>query len=116
MKHDITITRARTRVLKVYIYDASGNPYVLGSDEKLIFGVKKSLTDSNYVIKKIVTYVDYDENSHSYSFAIYPSDTTGMNFGVSYFYDVGLQNGTNYFTVIETSRFILEGNVTEKEV
>ena len=113
MKQDITVIRSRTRVLKVYVNDSQGNPYVLGSGETLILGVKKNISDTNYVIKKTATM----ENciNGAYVFNISPSDTSGLLAPHTYQYDVCLVNGEDCFTVIETSRFDLAPNVSEKE-
>ena len=56
MKQNISVTRARTYKLKIRLTGPDGLPYVMAQGEKLIFGVKKELTDSIYAISKTVEY------------------------------------------------------------
>ena len=56
MKQNISVTRARTHKLKIRLTGPDGLPYVMAQGEKLIFGVKKELTDSDYTISKTVEY------------------------------------------------------------
>ena len=56
MKQNISVTRARTHKLKIRLTGPDGLPYVMAQGEKLIFGVKKELTDPVYAISKTVEY------------------------------------------------------------
>lgn len=161
MKQNISITRARTHKLKIRLTGPDGLPYVMAQGEKLIFGVKKSLTDSEYVINKNVeyqegfyritgesapswekdkyylkttsegidiytltqsepsdwstTYINYYANDGLYSIELTPSDTESLIPNMVYYYDVGLESGVAYYSIIDTSKLYLEGNVTKKE-
>lgn len=61
------------------------------------------------------TYSNYYVNNGLYSVDLNPSDTEPLYPNSTYFYDVGLQSGDNYYSVIDTSKLYLEGNVTKKE-
>ena len=161
MKQNISVTRARTHKLKIRLTGPDGLPYVMAQGEKLIFGVKKELTDPVYSISKTVeyqagfeqvtgssvptweadkyysksisggvdtytlttsepsdwstTYTNYYINNGLYSIELVPSDTESLVPNTAYFYDVGLQSGVAYYSIIDTSKFYLVGNVTKKE-
>ena len=161
MKQNISVTRARTHKLKIRLTGPDGLPYVMAQGEKLIFGVKKELTDPVYSISKTVeyqagfeqvtgssvptweadkyysksisgrvdtytlttsepsdwstTYTNYYINNGLYSIELVPSDTESLVPNTEYFYDVGLQSGVAYYSIIDTSKFYLVGNVTKKE-
>lgn len=161
MKQNISVTRARTHKLKIRLTGPDGLPYVMAQGEKLIFGVKKELTDPVYAISKTVeyqagfervtgdsapiwkentyysittfdgvdiynlvtsepsnwsvTYSGYYINNGLYSIELAPSDTESLVPNTAYFYDVGLQSGVAYYSIIDTSKFYLVGNVTKKE-
>ena len=160
MKQNISVTRARTHKLKIRLTGPDGLPYVMAQGEKLIFGVKKALTDSTQAISKTVeyqagfeqvtgssaptwesdkyyskttsdgvdiytlstsepsdwstTYTNYYINNGLYSIDLAPSDTESLVPNVTYFYDVGLESGVAYYSIIDTSKFYLVGNVTKK--
>lgn len=115
MEQKLSIVRGRTETIHITISDASGNAYVLGNEEKLIFGVKKNYYDASYLIKKTLTIHDVSSISGTYILTLKPEDTQYLRCD-KYFYDVGLQSGNDYYTVIECSHFILERNVTIREV
>ena len=161
MKQNISVTRARTHKLKIRLTGPDGLPYVMAQGEKLIFGVKKELTDPVYAISKTVeyqagfeqvtgssvptweadkyyskitsdgvdiytlstsepsdwstTYTNYYINNGLYSIELAPSDTESLVPNTAYFYDVGLQSGVAYYSIIDISKFYLVGNVTKKE-
>lgn len=113
MKQNISVVKARTHKLKIKLTNSDGLPYELAQGEKLIFGVKKSFCDTNYAIVKTIT------NSSAlgtgvYSFELTPADTESLFPDTMYFYDIGLDSGDSYYSVINASRFYLEGNVTKK--
>ena len=114
MKQNISVTRARTHKLKISLTGPGGFPYELVPGEKLIFGVKKTLTDSNYAIIKTVEY-DAKLEDGTYPIELTPSDTESLIPNTAYFYDIGLQSGSAYYSIIDTSKIYLEGNVTKKE-
>ena len=113
MKQNISVTRARTHRLKLRISGPDGEPYILKDGEKIIFGVKKNLTDSEYVIKKVIT--EQDSTDYTCSIDLDPADTEVLSPAMDYYYDVGLQSGTAYYSVIDSSKFYLNANVTKKE-
>lgn len=161
MKQNISVTRARTHKLKMRLTGPDGLPYVMVQGEKLIFGVKKALTDSTYAIIKTVeyqagfeqvidsstsawkenkyyskttsggidtyilttsepsnwstTYTNYYVNNGLYPIDLVPSDTESLVPNTTYFYDVGLQSGVAYYSIIDASKLYLIGNVTKRE-
>lgn len=159
MRQNISIMRERTHKLNIRLVGSDGRPYIMTSNEKLRFGVKKQLTDSEYKVEKIVdyktgfkkiqessvpewkpntyyskvvvseeetyilttsepedweeSYNDYYINDGLYPIIIEPEDTENMTPTI-YYYDVGLQRGDDvYYSVIDTSKFELLGNVTK---
>lgn len=111
MKSDISITRGRTYMFDICVKDSEGEPYVLQSDEKLIFGIKKLYTDPIYIFKKILT-IDDATDTGVYSLKIEPKDTLRLICG-AYCFDVGMKREDDYFSVIDYSTLILEKNVTK---
>jgi hypothetical protein len=106
MAHDIEITRGRNLTLKVYVATKDG-AYTLASGEQLVFGVKKRFWHDELLICKTVT----SGTNGVYEINLTPADTEQLELG-KYFYDVGLQNGSNYYEIIKTSAFKLTGDVT----
>lgn len=110
MSQPIEMVRGTTNTIRVTVSDEGGNPYRLKSGEKLIFGVKPNINHPECCIKKIVT-----GGTGEFSFKLTPEDTESLTCR-SMCYDVGLQSGTDYFSVIPCSPFVLTHNVTRREV
>lgn len=110
MGNSIQIIRGTTNTFGITITDANGDPYTLQEGEALLFGVKKRAKDEDYTFKKNAV---AGENG-AYSVKVEPSDTEGLDFG-RYFYDVGLQSGTDFFNVIPCSPFDICENITGRE-
>ena len=110
MKEPIAIVRGTTNTFEITVTDADGNLYTAGDGESLVFGVKKSPKDEDYTFKKTAV---TGENG-AYSVKVEPGDTEGLDFG-RYFYDVGLQSGTDFFNVIPCSPFDICENITSRE-
>ena len=109
-KQTIKIVRGTTASFTVTITDvATGNPYVIELGEVIRFGVKATPVDNAYIFTKEIT-----AGSGDYDFTIEPSDTIGLAFG-SYWYDIGLQSGTDYYNIIPASPFEITYNVTKWE-
>lgn len=115
MKQPLSIIRGTTQVVNITVKDPDGGAYQLTTGEILRFGVKRRPEDpdSECVIKKVLTAENMDGGV--YVLTLLPTDTRDLPFG-SYFYDVGLQNGNNYYNVIECSDFIIGYNITAPEV
>lgn len=107
----IEIVRGTTNSVIISLLDDAGNPYALGDGEKLIFGVKTNIHNSDCCIKKVVTDGAADGE---YEIRLAPADTENLPFG-RFCYDVGLQVGADYFPVIRCSPFIISHNVTSRE-
>lgn len=109
MIQKIEIVRGTTNTLEIYITDAYGNAYVLGSGQKVVFGVKKEKSDKELLLKKLVS----TGTSGVYKVSIVPEDTAEWEPG-KYWYDVGLLSDKNYYNVIEPNPFIVNENVTNR--
>ncbi len=112
-KQPLSMVRGTTLSLALSVQDSDGNDYTLQTGEVLRFGVKKKPEDTEYLITKEAGPNDTDDDGN-YVFALAPADTEDLPFGC-YYYDVGLQSGTDYYNVIEASSFKLAFNVTEWE-
>jgi hypothetical protein len=104
----IEMVRGTTNSIFVTVLDDAGEPYQLKSGEKLIFGVKTNINNSDCCIHKVVT-----EGDGEYEIRLKPEDTENLPYG-TFCYDVGLQVGEDYFPVIECSPFIVKHNVTKR--
>lgn len=107
MKADIKVIRGTSNTFRITVADADGNLYNLGTGEKLIFGVKRSHEDTECIILKTAT---TGENG-TYTITLDPSDTELCEC-CRYVYDVAIQSGDDYYSVIETSVFEVKKNVT----
>ena len=107
----IRIVRGTTMSINVTIKDESGNVITLGEGEVLRFAVKKEANDTTYVIPP----KDIDSTAQvgdGYVFMLEPSDTATLPFG-RYYYDIGLQSGTDYYMVVDCSWFDVASNITK---
>lgn len=110
-RQPIRIVRGTTNGFTVTVTDEDGNPYTLQTGEYFRFGVKEMPTDTQYLFTKTISEANEDDE---YAFAIDPDDTINLPFG-SYWYDIGLQSGSNYFNIIPASAFEIAYNVTKWE-
>lgn len=110
MTQPVEMVRGTSNSVVVTVYDETGALYPLKAGEKLIFGVKSNKNNSACCIKKIIT-----EGTGEYEFCLSPADTEGLCCG-TLCYDVGLQTGEDYYSVIPCSPFVLTHNVTSREV
>lgn len=111
---ELKIIRGTTNRINLTVYDDNENVYILGVNEKIIFGVKQNPENTDYDIQKIITSIQKQGNS--YMIDLMPGDTQNLQFG-HYFFDVGLQTSDgNYYMVVPCSPFILQKAVTQKEV
>lgn len=110
MIQPIEMIRGRTNTITVTVRDVNGDLYPLKSGERLIFGVKTNKNNSACCIKKVIT-----EGTGEYEFHLSPVDTENLECGTMC-YDVGLQIGTDYYSVVPCSPFKLTHDVTRREV
>ena len=108
MAQIIEIVRGSSKTLAVTVTDADNALYTLASGEVLVFGVKKKPDDDTLLIKKTAT----SGKNGVYNFSIAPSDTAELPHG-KYMYDVGLQAGGAYHSIIEPNPFVIQPNVTK---
>lgn len=110
MKQDIKIVRGTTNFFGIVVTDIFDQLYTLGANEKLLFGVKRTPEDTDYIFVKSVK---VDEEKGTYTVTIHPEDTEQCSCG-RYYYDVSLQSGDDFFNVIELSNFDITSNITKK--
>lgn len=108
MGDKIEIVRGTTNMIHIDVLDANGNPYTLQSGEKLIFGVKRNVTDEDEILVKTASVAE----DGGYVVNIAPNDTEDLKCG-KYVYDVGLQSGDCFYNVIKATSFVIAGNVTK---
>lgn len=111
-KQDIRMIRGRTERFVLAVANADGSAYTLADGEVLRFGVKRMDTRPDCLLVKELTAENAVEGG--YALTLTPEDTADLVPG-HHVYDVGLQSGGDYFTVIEPCDFWLVANVTEKE-
>lgn len=109
MQTDVEIVRGTTNTFEITLTNANGEPYILGSGEKLLFGVKKNHSDKEYIFVKTVR--NCDDDNGKYTVTIHPEDTELCEC-CKYYYDVAVQSGDNFFNVIEASFFHIRKNIT----
>lgn len=110
------VIRGTTEPINVILETDLGDSRPLVDGEVLRFGVKKKPTDEECLIQKELTKADAVGNlSNEFIFMLSPADTQDLDFGC-YYYDVGLQNGAEYFNVIPCSEFHIGHNITKVEV
>lgn len=110
----ISMVRGNSEVFALTITDAdTGNPYILAQGDVLRFGVKQSKNSQTRILEKELEQ-DNSEDAEEGSYTLYlePKDTLHMPLG-EYWYDIGVQIGEDYYTVIDWSPFVLTPNATE---
>lgn len=108
MVQKVEIVRGTTNVIQITVTDGYGNLRTLSSGEAILFGVKEKLTDENYIFVRAATAQDLG----LYAVELAKEDTAERKLE-TYWYDVGLQSGDDYFNIIETSPFVITANVTK---
>lgn len=111
MGKNVEIIRGTSNQFDITISDVKQNLYILSSDEKILFGVKRKPTDAEYVFLKTV--LASDGTDGVYPVMIDPADTEGLAFG-KYWYDAGLESGEDYHNIIEPSVFEIKPNITKR--
>lgn len=111
MAQRIEVVRGTTNTFEISIVDSGGGAYDLGSNEKIMFGIKKKPEDKETIFTITAEII----GSGLFSVKISPSHTENLPFG-KYWYDVGLQNGEDFYNVIEANPFEVVPNITSREV
>lgn len=100
----IRMTRGDTVYLTVPITTASGEEYIVQSDDVLTLSVKKAISDPEYIFQKSVTGAN--------AFHIAPEDTAGIEYG-AYLYDIQLNKSNgDVYTIIDVSTLVIMSEVT----
>lgn len=108
MAQRIEIVRGTTNTFAITVTDANNDLYELADGEVIKFGIKRKATDDEPIFVKTAT---TGENG-VYAITLAPSDTAALPYG-KYLYDVGLQSGGAYHSIIEPTVFEILPNVTE---
>lgn len=96
----IKLTRGDTALISLAIYESDGEtPYTPVAGDHIIFTIKPDINNEYYVLKK--------EFNESLKLPIVKSDTIDLNFG-SYFFDIRLENGNEFDTILCNGQFIIE--------
>ena len=114
MKQDIEMVRGTSQSFDITLTDAAGDAYTLQDGDKLIFGIKSNPANTQYDLQKVLTAADVQDDG-AYRLSISPSDTITLPVG-AYYYDIGLQTGSDYYSVVERSVFDIKWNITKMEV
>lgn len=108
MAQRIEIVRGTTETFAITVTDGNKNLYTLADGEVIKFGIKRKAEDKDPIfVKKAIQ----GENG-VYAITLAPSDTADLPCG-KYLYDVGLQSGGAYHSIIKPSTFEILPNVTE---
>lgn len=106
------MVRGTTQPINVVITTDVGDSRPLADGEILRFGLKKKPTDAECLVMKELSSTDaIGTERNEFVFVLNPTDTQNLDFGC-YYYDVGLQNGVEYFNVIPCSEFHIGHNIT----
>lgn len=98
--NEIFLTRGDSANINISIYQPDGiTPYVPAANDKIIFTVK------NNVINNEITLIKEFDNDLSISLS--KNDTINLNFG-TYYFDVRLENSTEYDTILTEGTFHVE--------
>lgn len=103
----VEIVRGTTNSFNITIVDSNGVAYNLGSNEKIVFGVKEKPDDQELLIAKTAEII----GAGLFKVVLNTGDTEQLPPG-SLYYDIGLDNGTDLFNVIPISPFMVVQNVT----
>lgn len=110
MAQRIEIVRGTTNTFEISIVDSSGGAYDLASNERVVFGIKRNpeLEEEPFFTKtaEIV-------GSGLFTIKLCPDDTASLACG-KYYYDVSVDDGTDFHNVIEPNLFIITANVTHR--
>lgn len=109
MAQKIEIVRGTTNPFQISVTDAAGNSYVPESGEKLVFGVKRKPTDTVLVFAKVGEVI----GEGLFSVKLKPEDTAEIECG-KYYFDVGMDNGTDFFNIIKSSPLEIIPNITSR--
>ena len=107
---EYTINKGTTEYISLTLKDkATGNTYVMGSNEKAIFGIKRRLDDSVCLVTKQFDVNNFYDGKYTFSLS---SSQTNIPQG-RYWFDVGvkLSNG-DFVKPIENKLLRIKGNVT----
>ena len=109
-RNELRMVRGCTQTLEVRLLSVDGKPYEPLEGDVLRFGVRYDENSSAYLLKK-----ETAELAGGIGwFTLTPEDTIGMECG-GFKYDIGLQSGEMYHSVIPCSEFVLIPHITSKE-
>lgn len=103
----LVIDQMRDDNFTIKLSDSNG-VYNLSSDEFLIFCVKKRASDTDALIRKVISDEMITPDQTGYALSLSYSDT---NITPGYYYwDLSLKDGNHLYTVIATDDFVVRGS------
>lgn len=95
----IEIRRGTTKEIVIALAYETGSEYKIEDTDTLIFGVKTSVNQKEYIFSRTVDKTAYSAQNGGYLIQIQPEDTANMLFG-DFVYDVGLQKQNGEFHIV----------------
>lgn len=116
LRNRIHLTRGDSAVIDLTIQDrVTGSVFILSDGDRLIFTLKRFITDKEPVLTKSLGQGIQQEQSH-YVIQFLPEDTRFLSNG-RYIYEVKLVRENGYTdTIIPARDFFLERSVTERGI
>ena len=109
-KTQLQMVRGTSQLIEIRVTGPDGAPYTLLEGDVIRFGVKYHEERPDYLLKKEST----ELTGGVTRIALEPEDTGELECGV-YKFDIGLQTGEQYLSVVPYSDFVLLPNITGKE-
>ena len=109
-KTALRIVRGASQLIEIRVCSPDGGPYELLEGDVIRFGVKFDENRGDYLLKKETTQL----TGGITRIALEPEDTKDLECGM-YKFDIGLQTGEQYLTVVPYSDFIVLPSITGKE-
>lgn len=106
----LSMVRGTSQIINLLAANVDEKSFAFQENDKAFFGVKKRATDVDCLILK----ESMPGVGNQLTFSFVPEDTENLQFG-SYYYDIGLQRGEDYYNLIPYSEFRLVPNITERE-
>ena len=99
--NEIKIYHGTSYTRSMKIIDSNNDPYVHEQNDIVMLTVKHNILQSDYDIQKTAS---YDAETDTYTFEFTPEDTENL-MPDRYYYDIGLQNGNDFYIIVPMSNF-----------
>lgn len=109
---EIRLIRGTTLTLYVSVKPSgSDSEFIPEPDDVFRFGVKKNSFEESYVINRSYASTAYDTDNGYLAIELKPVDTISLKCG-DYAFDIGLERGDDYYTLIGPSKLTILPNIT----